>query len=155
MASGYALMLVLVIFFLPWFQTDEVHPIYHPQRWLGYYATIVLFFGAGSAIWGRIRKERQMHRFSHPSDWIFPILLLLVTLTGILQHIFRVSGLPLATYYTYIVHLAFAAPMLILEVPFGKWAHLYYRPLAIYFQSVKNKAKEINEELAAAPAAAD
>jgi hypothetical protein len=40
-------------------------------------------------------------------------------------------------------------------VPFGKWAHLYYRPLAIYFQTVKEKAMKIQDELAAAPAAAD
>jgi heterodisulfide reductase subunit C/quinone-modifying oxidoreductase subunit QmoC len=44
--------------------------------------------------------------------------------------------------------------MLVLEVPFGKWAHLYYRPLAIYFQAVKERAKEIDKELAQAPAAA-
>jgi len=150
MASGYGLMLIMVIFFLPWFQTDVVHPFYHPQRWLGYYATAVLLLGAGRAIWGRIKKEREMHRFSHPSDWIFPILLLIVTITGILQHIFRVAELPLATYYTYIVHLAFTAPMLILEVPFGKWAHLYYRPLAIYFQAVKERAKETKKVLAEA-----
>jgi hypothetical protein len=24
--------------------------------------------------------------------------------------------------------------------PMGKWAHLYYRPLAVYFQAVKQKA---------------
>ncbi len=155
MAGGYGLMLILIIFFLPWFQTDDIHPIYHPQRWLGYFATIVLLIGAGRAIFGRIKKEREMHRFSHPSDWIFPILLLVVTLTGILQHVFRITGLPLATYYTYIVHLAFAAPMLILEVPFGKWAHLYYRPLAIYFQAIKARTREVQEELAAALVAAD
>lgn len=155
LASGYVLMLVLIIFFLRWFQTDEIYPITHPQRWLGYYATIVLLLGAGRAIWGRIKKETQMHRFSHPSDWIFPVLLIVVTLTGILQHSFRYWGMPLATYYTYVIHLAFCAPMLILEVPFGKWAHLYYRPLAIYFQSVKEKAKEHQANLAAAPAAAD
>jgi len=141
LVSGYGLMLVLIIFFLPWFQTDEIYPLYHPQRWLGYYATIVLLIGAGRALWGRIKKEVEMHRFSHPSDWIFPILLLVVTLTGIFQHAFRYLGMPLATYYTYVVHLAFTAPMLILEVPFGKWAHLYYRPLAVYFQAVKARAK--------------
>ena len=27
-----------------------------------------------------------------------------------------------------------------LEVPFGKWSHLAYRPLAIYFQAVRQKA---------------
>jgi heterodisulfide reductase subunit C len=155
LASGYGLMLILIIFFLQWFQTDEIYPIYHPQRWLGYYATAVLLFGAGRAIWGRLKKETQMHRFSHASDWIFPALLLVVTLTGIFQHSFRYFELPLLTYYTYVVHLAFAAPMLILEVPFGKWAHLYYRPLAIYFQAVKEKALQTRDELAAAPAATD
>ena len=96
-----------------------------------------------------------MHRFSHPSDWIFPILLLVVTLTGIFQHAFRYWNMPLATYYTYVVHLAFTAPMLILEVPFGKWAHLYYRPLAIYFQAVKEKAAQQSEVTAGAMASAD
>ena len=155
LASGYGLMLILIVFFLYWFQTDKIYPLYHPQRWLGYYATIVLLLGAGRALWGRIKKETEMHRFSHPSDWIFPILLLVVTLTGILQHTFRYLGLPLATYYTYVVHLAFTAPMLILEVPFGKWAHLYYRPLAIYFQAVKEKAKEQEDVVAGAFAPAD
>jgi len=142
MVSGYGLMLVLIIFFLSWFQTDEIYPIWHPQRWLGYYATAVLVYGAGRALWGRIKKEAQMHKFSHASDWIFPFLILTVTITGILQHTFRYLGYPLATYYTYVVHLALAAPMLILEVPFGKWSHLYYRPLAIYFQKLKEKAAQ-------------
>jgi heterodisulfide reductase subunit C len=153
LVSGYVLMLVIIIFFLKWFQVDEIYPIWHPQRWLGYYATIVLVFGAARAIIGRIRKTLQMHRFSHPSDWIFPVLLLVVTLTGIFQHTFRYLGLPLATYYTYVVHLAFVAPMLILEVPFGKWSHLYYRPLAVYFERIRARAKEV--ALVGQPAAAD
>jgi quinone-modifying oxidoreductase subunit QmoC len=146
MASGYGLMLVLIIFFLPWFQTDEIYPLSNPQRWLGYYATGVLLYGAGSVIIGRIKKERPIHKFSHASDWIFPILLFTVTLTGIFQHAFRYLGLPLATYYTYVIHLAAAFPMLVLEVPFGKWSHLYYRPLAIYFQQVKVRAIELSKQ---------
>jgi len=149
LASGYGLMLVLIIFFLQWFQTDNIYPFYHPQRWLGYYATIVLLWGAGYALWGRIKKGIQAHRFSHASDWIFPVLLFVVALTGILLHIFRYLGLPLPTYYIYVIHMVFTAPMLILEVPFGKWAHLYYRPLAIYFQAVKEKAAQHQEKLSA------
>jgi ferredoxin len=147
LASGYGLMLVLIIFFLQWFQTDNIYPFYHPQRWLGYYATIVLLWGAGYALWGRIKKGIQSHRFSHASDWIFPVLLFVVALTGILLHFFRYLGLPLPTYYIYVIHMAFTAPMLILEVPFGKWAHLYYRPLAIYFKAVKEKASQHQEKL--------
>jgi ferredoxin len=148
LVSGYVLMLVLVVFLLGWFQTDEIYPLWHPQRWLGYYATIVLLFGAGRALWGRFKKDVQLHRFSHLSDWIFPALLVVVTLTGIFQHTFRYLGWALPTYYTYVIHLAFAAPMLILEVPFGKWSHLYYRPLAIYFDKVKQRAAQ-EKELAA------
>jgi hypothetical protein len=142
LVSGYVLMFALVVGFLPWFQTDNIYPLYHPQRWLGYYATIALLYGAADALWGRIKKSHQMHRFSHLSDWIFPILLLLTTITGILVHTFRYLELPLPTYYMYFLHLVILVPMLVLEVPFGKWSHLAYRPFAIYFQAVKAKALE-------------
>ena len=140
LVSGYVLMLFLVVVLLLWFQTDNIYPIYHPQRWLGYYATAVLLFGTVEIIIGRIKKREQIHRFSDFSDWMFPILLLLTTVSGILVHIFRYMGLPLATYYTYAIHLVIAVAMLVIEVPFGKWAHLLYRPLAVYLQNVKERA---------------
>jgi ferredoxin len=140
LVSGYVIMLILVVFFLQWFQTDSRYPIYHPQRWLGYYATLAILYGAGLAVWGRLKKDIQMHQFSHPSDWIFPILLIIGAISGILVHAFRYLGWPLATYYIYVAHLAVVVPMLVLEVPFGKWSHLAYRPLAVYFQAVKEKA---------------
>jgi heterodisulfide reductase subunit C len=155
LVSGYVLMFGIIVLFLPWFQTDNIYPLYHPQRWLGYYATIVLLYGAVQALWGRMKKFTQMHRFSHLSDWIFPVLLLLTTASGILVHIFRYVGLPLATYYTYVVHLAILTPMLVLEVPFGKWSHLAYRPFAIYFQAVKEKAQLQTHSIAGAEASAD
>ncbi len=153
LVTGYVLMFALVVGFLPWFQTDNIYPLYHPQRWLGYYATIVLLYGGFDILWGRIKKAHQMHRFSHLSDWIFPILLLLTTVTGILVHTFRYLELPLPTYYMYVMHLAILTPMLMLEVPFGKWSHLAYRPFAIYFQAVKAKViekEEMRETLAPA-----
>ena len=73
LVSGYVLMFTLVVGFLPWFQTDNIYPLYHPQRWLGYYATIVLLYGGADILWSRIKQEHQSHRFSHLSDWIFPI----------------------------------------------------------------------------------
>jgi heterodisulfide reductase subunit C len=155
LVSGYGLMFTLIVVFLKWFQTDNIYPIWHPQRWLGYYATIALLFGAGDAIWGRIVKDHQMHQYSHPSDWMFPILLILTTLSGILVHTFRYLDLALATYYTYIAHLAILFPMLVLEVPFGKWSHLAYRPFGIYLQTLKEKARERSKVTAGALASAD
>lgn len=140
MASGYVTMFVLIVGFLWWFQTDAIYPIYHPQRWLGYLATAALIYGTVESLWGRIRKEEQIHKYSDLSDWLFPILLLATAVTGILVHIFRYMGLPLPTYYMYALHLVVCVPMLAVEVPFGKWAHLTYRPLGVYFQAVKDNA---------------
>lgn len=152
LVSGYVIMLVMVVFFLPWFQTDNLYPVTHPQRWLGYYATVVLLFGGGYALWSRFKQSGQLHKFSHPSDWIFPVLLVLVAITGIMVHVFRYSGDAVQTYVIYTLHLALAAPMLILEVPFGKWSHLYYRPLAVYFDKVKERASVVGPVAEHAPA---
>ncbi len=142
LVSGYVTMLVLVVVFLPLFQTDNLYPIWNPQRWIGYLATAALLYGAGAALWGRIKKERQMHRFSHLSDWLFPVLLLVGAITGILINVFRYLDWPMATYTIYVIHLSAMVPMLVLEVPFGKWSHLVYRPLAIYLERIKQRAAE-------------
>jgi len=131
--SGYTLMFTMIVVFLPWFQTEKIHPLYHPQRFFGYYATFGILFAI--IVWSvsRIRRSGENHRYSHKTDWVFLIMLFLTTLTGIMVHIFRISGIVHATYYTYVIHLAILVPMLVIEVPFSKWSHLAYRPLAIYF----------------------
>ena len=153
LVSGYLTMLTLILVFLRWFQTDVVHPFWHPQRLLGYYATGVLLWATGSMMLGRLKKQDEMHRFSHASDWIFLIMLFLTTLTGIVVHAVRIADFPLATYYSYVIHLAVAVPMLVVEVPFGKWAHLLYRPLALYLIRVKQLADEAPADRKVATAA--
>jgi ferredoxin len=143
---GYGSMFLLIVVFLSWFQTDNIYPIYHPQRWIGYLAALALIYGAGEALWGRIRKEHQMHTYSHVSDWLFPVLLILLAVSGLLIHIFRYQGLPLTTYYTYVAHLAIMMMLYICVGPMGKWAHLIYRPFALYFKAVKEKAKQLQSE---------
>jgi quinone-modifying oxidoreductase subunit QmoC len=141
--SGYVTMLVLVLGLLWWFQTDNLYPIYHPQRWLGYYATIVLIYGSVEALVGRMRRQEQLHRFSHHTDWFFPIFILTGAVTGIFVHIFRYAGWPWPTYIMYVVHVMAMIAMLDTEVGIGKWAHLFYRPLAMYLEAVKKRAREL------------
>lgn len=143
LVSGYVTMLVLVLGLLWWFQTDNLYPLYHPQRWLGYYATIVLIYGSVEALVGRMRREEQLHRFSHHTDWLFPIFILTGAVTGILVHIFRYAGWAWPTYGMYVVHLMAMIAMLDTEVGIGKWAHLFYRPLAMYLEQVKQRAREM------------
>lgn len=135
--TGYTIMFILIVVVLPEFQTEEIVQWYNWQRLLGYYATFgILFFLIYTAI-GRIRKKDIKLRFSHPSDWLFIVMLGLTTVTGILIHIFRLAGLPGITYYTYVFHLMILVPMILVEVPFSKWSHLAYRPFAIYFARLK------------------
>jgi ferredoxin len=153
LVSGYVTMLVLVVALLGWFQTDAIYPLYHPQRWVGYYATIVLIYASVDALLGRFRKQEQLHRFSHPTDWLFPIFILVGAVTGILVHIFRYAGWPWPTYLIYVIHLMAMFAMLDTEVGIGKWTHLIYRPMVMYLEAVKVRAREL-QQTAPEPAAA-
>lgn len=138
--SGYTIMFIVIVVYLPWFQTEKILPVWDPQRWLGYYATFGLLFGLFVAIIGRFRKKEVKFKFSHISDWLFLIMLTLTVLTGILIHVFRINGLPMATFISYIAHMAVLVPMILIEVPFSKWSHLAYRPFAVYFTQLKKHA---------------
>ena len=140
LVSGYATIFTLVVVFLPWFQIQDSS--FHWTSVLGYYSTLVLLVTTAWMVLDRMGMRTEMHRFSHLSDWLFPILLFLTAITGILVNIFRLLNLPMPTYVTYVVHMAIAVPMLVVEVPFGKWSHLLYRPLGIFVATVKRKARE-------------
>jgi quinone-modifying oxidoreductase subunit QmoC len=159
--TGYSAIFMMVVIFLAggihlvglsWepirFQRDVIYPFIHPWRLLGYYATFALLYGTTYAMIGRIRKSKAPYKSSHGTDWMFLILLQLTTLTGIFIHFTRLLDLPLTTYVLYVVHLMVAVPMLVLEVPFAKWAHLMFRPVVLYATSVKEKYLQQQQEAA-------
>lgn len=146
MMSGYTIMFIMIVALLPKFQVEAIHPWYHWQRVLGYYATFGILVFLVSVTVKRLTRKDTKEKYSHLSDWMFIILLFLTTVSGILIHIFRLTGLPVATYYSYVFHLAVLVPMILVEVPFSKWSHLAYRPFAVYFSallkaSVERRAK--------------
>ncbi|MBW1722134.1 MAG: 4Fe-4S dicluster domain-containing protein [Deltaproteobacteria bacterium] len=150
--TGYSTAFMLVVIFLAggihvvglsWekimFQRDVIYPFFHPIRLLGYYATFALLYGTTYALIGRIKKSKAPYKNSHGTDWMFLILLQLTTLTGIIVHFTRLLDWPMATYVIYAIHLMIAVPMLVLEVPFAKWAHLAFRPVVVYLMAVKDR----------------
>jgi ferredoxin len=141
---SYVTLFTMIVGFLGWFQTDNVYPIWHPQRLLGYIATIGLFVGIVYFTYNRLIKSRENGKYSHYTDWTFLLLLFVTTLSGILLHFFRINGLPQATYITYLIHLMVLVPMLTIEVPFSKWSHLAYRPFAIYFANLKKSVLKVS-----------
>ena len=151
LVTGYVTMLLLVVAFLPAFQRDDAE--FHFTALFGYYGTADdprrhrrWPCAAGS------QKKTQIHQFSHASDWTFLVLLFLTALSGHRRSTsFRLFDLPWPTYVLYVVHLMIAVPMLIIEVPFGKWNHLLFRPLAQYLVAVR-EAAQARQPAPAAPA---
>lgn len=150
LATGTVMMLVIKVFALRWFQTDSIYPLHHPQRWLGYLATGLILYGLAGLLVGRIRKQKEFYKETRFEDLVFPILLLLTALTGITAHILRYAGFELACHFTFALHVIIATPLLVVEMSFGKWSHMIYRPLALYFQGVKDRVRcsvPVREEL--------
>jgi len=142
LALGVTMILAIKVFGLRWFQTDNIYPLYHPQRWLGYLATGLILYGVGSILVCHVRGEKEICKTKGLEDLMFPILLLLTALSGISVHILRYAGFALTCHFVYALHILIAAPMLLVEMSFGKWSHMVYRPLALYFQAVKERASQ-------------
>lgn len=137
LVTGYMTMMTLIIICIRWFQVDDTS--WHFTSIFGYYATAVLLFITWEMMQSRRKQKETIHRYSEPTDWLFLILLFSTTLTGIFMHMLRLTDWPLGTYIMYVIHLAIAVPMLVIEVPFGKWSHMFYRPLAKFLTTIKEK----------------
>jgi len=140
LALGTVMMLTIKVFGLRWFQTDNLYPLYNPQRWLGYLATGLILYGIGDIFVGRLRAQKEIYKETSFQDLVFPILLGLTVLSGLAAHMFRYAGFALTCHYIYALHIIIATPMLLIEMSFGKWSHMVYRPLALYFLAVRERA---------------
>jgi len=143
---SYVTMLVLIMFFLERMAAGpgvdwKVHVF-------GLLATVGLLATTIFAMRGRVKKTESQYKHSHESDWMFLILLVVVASTGFLQFALHRSGLDVAANIAYVVHMMAVVPMLLLEVPFSKWSHLAYRPLAMYFNEVREEAATAAEKSA-------
>lgn len=135
---GYVTMLVLVMVFIEALQSGP--EINWKAHIFGYIATVGLVIGTIYFINRRFSKTTYVqYKKSHGTDWVFVTLLFLIVITGIAQHIFHRTGLNVYANICYVIHLMCVVPWL-LRMPFSKWAHLVYRPMAMYFAAIKRDA---------------
>ena len=134
---GYVTMLVLVMVFIEQLQSGPA--IQWSVHIFGYLATLGLIAGTLYFIRNRIEKNYVQYKKSHGTDWVFVILLFLIVLTGMAQHVFHRTGLYEWANITYVIHLMCVVPWL-LRMPFSKWSHLIYRPLAMYLAAIRRDA---------------
>ncbi len=144
LALGYVTMLILVMMFIVPLQSGP--EIQWSVHIFGYLATVGLLVGTIYFIRNRFKKGYIQYKKSHSTDWIFVVLLLFIVITGIFQHIFHRTGLLEWANVTYVIHLMAVVPWL-LRMPFSKWAHMIYRPLAMYFAAIQKDAYARQEGL--------
>jgi heterodisulfide reductase subunit C len=84
----------------------------------------------------RFTRRGEYAKRSHQSDWVFLALLVLSIVSGYVMVAFRFLHMPMAAYGTYTFHLVFVFNLL-MSLPFTKFAHIVYRPVALWLAGVK------------------
>ena len=104
-----------------------------PSRILGIVAGLLLMYGATMAIIRRLTKSEKNAEHSRFSDWLFIIFLWGLGFTGFWLTA-SVYFLPdnLTSQIVLLVHTVMAMELLLLFA-FSKFAHVLYRPVALFF----------------------
>lgn len=102
----------------------------HPLKILGNLAGLALIGGCLGAILNRLSARKTENAGSY-QDWLFLLVLFGVAITGMLTQAFRLQiPSPALAYPTYFVHMIFVTILLVF-MPYTKFAHFYYRFLAL------------------------
>lgn len=113
--------------------TGTMVPIWYPVRLLGTVSGLALMYGVSWFIVLRWRKLGQTWQHSKLSDWLFLVLLWVTGLTGfIIEAALYIEPAQPWGYWVFLVHVAIAME-LVLFLPFTKFAHAMYRPVALFF----------------------
>jgi ferredoxin len=110
--------------------------IWYPTRLLGTLAGLSLVYGVTMFAVARWRHEGRAAAVSTPGDWL---LLALLWLTGVTGFVIEVAlYLPDAHawgYWVFLLHVGVAMDLMLL-LPFTKFAHAIYRPVALFFHAL-------------------
>ncbi len=113
----------------------ELVPPWEPVRLLGIVSGAALLYGTTVMILRRIRRADRYTSRSTFMDWAFLVLLFLAGLGGFLVDLAQYAGLPFWAYAFMLFHLVVVFDLLLL-IPFTKFAHVVYRPLALWLSRI-------------------
>lgn len=140
--SGYLLLLLVSNLHL----LEPLHTQYTPfgpVSLLVWVAGLSITLGAGSMVFRRARKSAESSRFSRASDWLFVVVLWLIGISLLATHIanvvFGVDSTLLGGLYR--VYIAIETAWIVIVVPFSKWIHIVFRPLAVYLHHTLREAE--------------
>ncbi len=128
---GYLTLLFTTVF-LDWFSSTNLFVII-----LGYVESIAIFIITIDFVSSRVKKSKEVSKYSQPSDWFFVIWLLLMGLTAFVVRLFIDLNILEQNGWMYILHMIILVQWAIIIVPLGKWTHFLYRSFAMYMASLK------------------
>ena len=96
----------------------------------------VTLLGLAYYFYLRFSRKTTYGKYSHHSDWVFLILLALAVLSGFVMVALRLLNLPLTAYFAFAAHLVIVFNVMI-SFPFTKFAHVIYRPVALWIAGWK------------------
>ena len=117
-------------------ETGTMIPIWYPSRLIGTIAGAMLIYGVTWFMINRATRYNRASATSTGSDWLLLILLLITGVTGfIIEVALYMPNPPAWGYWVFLFHVAVAMELLLL-LPFTKFAHAIYRPVALFFYSL-------------------
>ena len=109
-------------------------------RWvslvIGSVSGVAALLGLSYYVSLRFNRKSAYSKYSHRSDWSFIVLLALSIMSGYVMVAFRFMDMPLAAYWAFAFHLVVVFNFLV-SLPFTKFAHVVYRPIALWVAGVK------------------
>jgi ferredoxin len=125
-------------------KTGTPIPLWYPSRLIGTIAGISLVYGVSIFMINRVRKINQASRHSTASDWLLLVLLWITGASGFFIEVaLYLPDAPAWGYWFFLFHVAVAMELMLL-LPFTKFAHAMYRPIALFFYSLaSDKTKKL------------
>src|SRR5674476_1505010 len=115
-----------------------------PIRREGYHSGIALVYGVSMFMVNRMRQVNRAAQFTTASDWLLLVLLWITGATGFFIEVaLYLPNAPAWGYWVFLFHVAVAMELMLL-LPFTKFAHAMYRPVALFFYALAaDKSKQI------------
>jgi quinone-modifying oxidoreductase subunit QmoC len=103
----------------------------HPVKILGALSGLALVVGGGVLVFRRWANKDNVGANGY-ADYFFLYIMFFTGLTGMLSWLTRLSGVPMLAYVNYFIHLVFVF-VLLWYMPYSKFAHMFYRTLALTY----------------------
>lgn len=111
-------------------------PLWYPSRLIGTVAGIALLYGVSMFMVNRMRQVNRAAQFTTASDWLLLVLLWITGATGFFIEVaLYLPNAPAWGYWVFLLHVSIAMDLMLL-LPFTKFAHAMYRPVALFFYAL-------------------